>query len=75
MTLSFLDLFIDRKWHLFNVLNFTIAGNTGASETITFTITEPLPTTLGIVSVIVVAAVVGLGLLVHPKKRQKLMNV
>ena len=48
------------------------AGNTGASETITFTIAEhqPITTTLLIGSVIVVT-VIGLGLLVCLKKRQR----
>jgi len=48
------------------------AGNTGASETITFTIAEhqPFPTTLLIGSVIVVT-MVGLGLLVYFKKHAR----
>ena len=50
------------------------AGNTGASETIFFTIPEPpepFPTTLVVISVIVVTAViVGLGLLVYLIKRK-----
>ena len=51
------------------------AGNTGKSEKIYFTVTQqteadPFPTKLGIVSVLVVVAVVGVGLFVHFKKRQ-----
>jgi len=61
--------------HNVTVYAWDTVGNTGASETITFTITEPFPTTLVIVSMIVVAAVAGLGLLVHFKKRQSLMSV
>jgi hypothetical protein len=44
-------------------------GNLGASETITFTVEEPFPTTLVIGSIIAVVAMIGLGLLVHIKKR------
>jgi hypothetical protein len=52
------------------------AGNTGASETICFNVDvpEPFPKTFFIGSVIAVAAVVGLGLLVYYKKRQKTKN-
>jgi hypothetical protein len=45
------------------------AGNTGASETITFTVAVPFLTALVIASVITVA-VVGIGLLVYFKKRK-----
>jgi hypothetical protein len=48
------------------------AGHTGSSETISFTVAEPFPTTLLIVSLIAVVAVVGLGLLVYLKKRHRL---
>jgi hypothetical protein len=52
-----------------------LVGNIGVSETIIFTIakpeSEPFPTTLFIVSVIAVAAVVGLCLLVYIKKYHK----
>ena len=44
------------------------AGNTGASETITFTVAVPFQTTLVVASVAV--AVVGIGLLVYFKKRK-----
>ncbi len=47
-----------------------VAGNTGASETITFTVvneTEPFPIVL--VAVVLAAMVVGVGLTVHFKKR------
>jgi len=47
-------------------------GNTGASETITFTIareTEPFPTTW-LIAAVVLVAFVGLGLLVYFKKRK-----
>lgn len=44
-------------------------GNMGASETISFTIEEPFPTTLAIASVIAIA-VVGVGLLFYFKKRK-----
>ena len=47
------------------------AGHTGSSETITFTVAEPFPTTLVIGSIIAVVAVVGLGLLVYLKKRRE----
>ena len=46
------------------------AGNVGASETILFTVDVPFPTTLVIVSIITVA-VVGIGLLVYLKKRNR----
>jgi hypothetical protein len=46
------------------------AGNTGASETITFTVAVPFLTALVIASVITVA-VVGVGLLIYFKKRKK----
>jgi hypothetical protein len=54
------------------------AGNVGASQTITFTIAESVSTTLIIGSSVAVAAVVaavGLGLLVHFKKRQGNKNL
>jgi hypothetical protein len=47
------------------------AGNAGASQTITFTITESFPITLLIVSTVAVTAVVCLGLLVYFKKRNR----
>jgi hypothetical protein len=46
------------------------AGNTGASGTIYFEITDPFPTTLVIGSIIAVAAI-GIGLLVYFKKRRR----
>jgi hypothetical protein len=46
------------------------AGNTGASGTIYFEITDPFPTTLVIGSIISVAAI-GIGLLVYFKKRRR----
>jgi len=63
--------------HHLTVYVWDTAGNLGRSETITFTIAkeEPFPTTLLIVSVVVVvAAVVGLGLLVYFKKRHRDRN-
>jgi hypothetical protein len=45
-------------------------GNTGASETIYFTIIEPFPTMLAVASVAMIA-VVGVGLLVYFKKRKR----
>lgn len=45
-------------------------GNTGASETMYFSVLEPFPATLVIASVITVA-VVGVGLLVYFKKRKR----
>jgi hypothetical protein len=47
-----------------------VAGNTGSSETVNFTIADPFPTTLLIGSSIAVAVVAGLGLLVYFKKRK-----
>jgi len=49
------------------------SGNTGVSETVYFNVNVPetFPTTLLIVSAIAVVAVVGLGLLVYLKKRQR----
>jgi len=47
------------------------AGNMVASERINFSVVEPFPTTLLIVSAFAVVAVVGLGLLVYLKKRQR----
>jgi parallel beta-helix repeat protein len=46
------------------------AGNTGASDTIYFTVSEPFPTTLVVASVTSVA-VICLGLLVYFKKRKR----
>jgi len=46
------------------------SGNMGASETISFTIEEPFPTTLAIASVIIIA-VVSVVLLVYLKKRKR----
>ena len=48
-------------------------GNIGASETLFFTITEPFPTSLFIVSAVIVAVVlVGLGLLVYRIKKNSI---
>jgi hypothetical protein len=57
--------------HHITLYAWDTAGNAGASETITFTIAESFPTTLVIGSAIAVATVVGLGLLVYLKKRQR----
>jgi hypothetical protein len=57
--------------HNLTVYAYDYAGNIGASETIFFTIAEPFPTTLVIVSIVAVVALVGLGLLVHLKKRRR----
>jgi len=57
--------------HNLTVYVWDAAGNVGASETITFTIAEPFPTTLLIVSAVAVVAVVGLGLLVYFKKSHR----
>jgi hypothetical protein len=66
------------KWLPVGEHNVTVygkdeAGNTGTSETLFFTITEPepepFPTTIVIASVITVA-IVGIGLLVYFKKRK-----
>jgi hypothetical protein len=50
------------------------AGNTAASETIHFSITEPFPTTLVITASGASLAVVGVGLLVYFKKRKHPAN-
>jgi hypothetical protein len=47
------------------------AGNIGSSQTISFTVAEPFPTTLLIGSVVAVVAVVGLGLMIYLKKRHR----
>jgi hypothetical protein len=57
--------------HNVTVYTWDTAGNAGTSETITFTIAEPVPTTLLIGSVVAVAAVAGLGLLVYLKRFHK----
>jgi hypothetical protein len=47
------------------------AGNVGASETVTFTIEEPFPTTLAIAASGASAGVIAVGLLGYFKKRQR----
>jgi len=61
--------------HSLTVYAYDYAGNAGASQTVFFAIEEPFPTTLFLGSVIAVAAVVGLGLLVHLKKRHPKLEV
>jgi hypothetical protein len=56
--------------HNMTVYAQDVFGNIGASETIYFTIIEPFPTLLVVASVIIVA-VIGAGLLVYFKKREK----
>jgi hypothetical protein len=46
------------------------AGNTGASETVYFSVEEPFPTTLVII-VAVTVIIIGVGLLVYFKKRKR----
>jgi parallel beta-helix repeat protein len=46
-------------------------GNMAASETVTFTIPQPFPTTLVAAASVAIVAVVGVGLLVYFKKRKK----
>ena len=60
--------------HNVTVYAWDSVGNAGVSETMTFTIAEPFPTTLTIGSAIPVVAVFGLGLLVYLKKRRKLKS-
>jgi hypothetical protein len=47
------------------------AGNTGASETVHFTIAKPFPTALVAAASIATVAVVGIGLLIYFKKRKR----
>ena len=57
--------------HTLTIYANDTVGNMGASETVTFTVvkeTEPLPTTIIVVSA-VSATVIGLGILVHFRKR------
>jgi hypothetical protein len=61
--------------HNITVYATNVAGNIGASETITFTIaketeTEPFPTTL-VIAIIALVAFVGAGLAVYFKKRKR----
>jgi hypothetical protein len=53
--------------HSLTVFAYDMAGNFGASNTIAFAV-EPFPTTLLIVSAIVVAVIIGIGLSVYFKK-------
>ena len=46
-----------------------LAGNLGASETLTFSMTEPFPTTTIVFASIVPVAIVGIGLVFYLKKR------
>ena len=57
--------------HTLTVYANDTSGNMGASETVYFNVEVPFPTALLIVSVIVVAVIVGTGLFVYFKKRQR----
>ncbi len=56
--------------HNLTVYATDLAGNGGASETVTFTIAEPFPITSVIAASGVSIGIVGLGLLLHFKKRK-----
>jgi hypothetical protein len=56
--------------HTLTIYANDTVGNMGTSSTIAFSVAEPFPTTLVIASIGSVA-IVGLGLLVYFKKRQK----
>jgi hypothetical protein len=47
------------------------AGNVGTSETILFTVDVPFPTTIVAAASVATIAIIGVGLLVHFKKRRK----
>jgi hypothetical protein len=55
--------------HNVTVFAWDAAGNIGASETVTFTITEPFPV-VPVAAAFVIVAVVGVGLQVYFKKRK-----
>jgi len=57
--------------HNVTVYAWDIAGNVAASETITFTITEPFPVVPVAAASVASVAVVGVGLLVYFKKRKR----
>jgi hypothetical protein len=54
--------------HNLTIYSWDAVGNTGASETISFTVAEPFPTT--VIVPVASVAVVGVGLVVYFKKRK-----
>jgi len=65
---------IDNGFHSLTVYAEDSFGNLGASAKMTFTTADRFPTEL-VISSVIAAAAVGLGLLVYLKKRQKTKNV
>ena len=55
--------------HYITVYLIDEAGNTRASETISFSVAEPFPTTL-VVTSIITASIISVGLIVYFKKRK-----
>jgi hypothetical protein len=57
--------------HNLTVYAVDVAGNVGASETISFSVEVPFPTTLVALASVATVAVVGVGLLLYFKKRKR----